>query len=97
MTRINLLSLGFFLCIAYSGTAQKLLRSTLSTTGFSKELSDADGAFLVQQSIGQDGVIGTTQVNGMELRQGFIQSNLQVTELIAAISDLGRQGLSKSG
>lgn len=88
MTRTNLLSLGFFLCVAYSSTAQKLLRSTLSTTGFSKQLSDDDGTFLVQQSIGQDGVIGTTQVNGMELRQGFIQSNLQVSKIIEAVSDL---------
>jgi len=88
MTRISLLSLGFFLCVVSPSKAQELVRSTLSISGFSKQLSEADGAFLIQQSIGQAGAIGTTQVSGVELRQGFIQSNLKVSKRIDAVSDL---------
>ncbi|TMM57886.1 T9SS type A sorting domain-containing protein [Maribacter algarum] len=88
MTKINLLSLGFFLCVIANCRAQELLRSTLSTSGFSKQLSEKDGAFLVQQSIGQSSVIGTSQVNGVEVRQGFIQSGLKVSKLIVTESDL---------
>lgn len=80
-----------FICLLLSiltCSAQEVLRSTLSTSGFSYQVSEEDGAFLVQQSIGQSSVIGTSQVNGVEVRQGFIQSGLKVSKLIVTESDL---------
>ena len=55
--------------------AQELqkLRSTVSASGSSKTVTSQGKQYIVQQSIGQPGVIGLYQTNGLILRQGFIQ------------------------
>lgn len=51
----------------------KKLRSTVSAGGSSKTVTSQGKQYIVQQSIGQPGVIGLYQTNGFLLRQGFIQ------------------------
>lgn len=87
MLRHVLFGLCLILGVAIS-SAQKLKRSTLSNAGLSIKLPESKGSYTIQQSIGQGSVIGTTQTKGIELRQGFIQSPLTVSETIVAVSDL---------
>lgn len=52
-----------------------LLRSTLSSSGKSKEIKVDNKTYFIQQSIGQESVIGTYANGDKLIRQGFIQGN----------------------
>jgi len=56
----------------------KKQRSALSLSGTSKEFYNQGQEYIVQQSIGQPGVIGLSKANGILLRQGFIQPPLNL-------------------
>ena len=56
-----------------STAALSLKTSVLSIGGSSNSLIHNDQTFYISQSIGQSGVIGTSQKNGFSLRQGYQQ------------------------
>ncbi|MHC1702922.1 MAG: T9SS type A sorting domain-containing protein [Tenuifilaceae bacterium] len=56
----------------------KKQRSSLCLSGTSKEFYNQGQEYIVQQSIGQPGVIGLSKANGLILRQGFIQPPLNL-------------------
>lgn len=53
------------------------LRSTLGVSGHSKNVTLDGHSYLVQQSIGQESVIGVFRPGGHVLIQGFIQPNIR--------------------
>lgn len=53
-----------------------LLRSTISASGASKEITSDGSSYLVQQSIGQSSLTGTIDNGNYILRQGFIQPDI---------------------
>ena len=57
------------------------IRSTLSITGKSDNVTFQGRKFVVQQSIGQPGVIGINSNSNLMLRQGFIQPPLNASNL----------------
>lgn len=70
----------FFIAICYS---QQIQRSTLGLQGNSQIISTNENSFIVQQSIGQESIIGTFKKSGIILRQGFIQPPTISSEIIA--------------
>lgn len=54
--------------------AQELKRQMLSAAGGSQLVTTMAGDYFIQQSIGQQTVIGSYTVENNQLRQGFIQS-----------------------
>lgn len=54
-------------------------RSTLSLCGSSQKISTQGHQFVIQQSIGQPGIIGLSKANGLILRQGFIQPPMNLS------------------
>ena len=54
-----------------------VLRSTLSMSGSSHQFGSGGQTYLVQESIGQSGITGTFQSDGVLIRQGFIQPDAQ--------------------
>lgn len=67
-----------FITLLFSGNeliAQTIakLRSTVSKGGSSSSFTSNGQEYMVQQSIGQPGVISSYKANGLVLRQGFIQ------------------------
>jgi len=72
-----------FILINFSVKAQNtsspfLMRATLSASGSSETVTFDNLNFIIQQSIDQSSVIGTSKNNGYTLRQGFIQPNVLV-------------------
>ena len=70
-----------FILINFSVKAQNtsspfLMRATLSASGSSETVTFDNLNFIIQQSIDQSSVIGTSKNNGYTLRQGFIQPNV---------------------
>jgi len=53
-----------------------LVRSTIGASGSSETITDGVTSYIVQQSIGQSSVIGTTSNEGYTFRQGFIQPDV---------------------
>lgn len=53
-----------------------LVRSTTGASGASKEITDGNQTYVIQQSIGQKSVIGTIDNGNYILRQGFIQPDI---------------------
>ncbi|WNH09172.1 T9SS type A sorting domain-containing protein [Thalassobellus suaedae] len=53
-----------------------LIRSTTGVAGGSEVVSNGESSYLIQQSFGQQSVIGTQGANNYTLRQGFIQPNI---------------------
>ena len=80
---MNQFSLGIYLAVflisntesvSAQGISTGLLsRSTVSAAGFSRTLDVGQRTYVVQQSFGQAGVIGTLRQGRLVLRQGFIQ------------------------
>ena len=66
----------FFRLNAQVTSSEKLVRSTLSASGSSEIVTFDNLNFIIQQSIDQSSVIGTSKNNGYTLRQGFIQPNV---------------------
>lgn len=64
----------FYAAVALSQTGSGLLKSTLTSTGSASVVFNENGGghFLVEQSIGQSGLIGLVQKNGFLLQQGFL-------------------------
>lgn len=73
------LKLSFACCLLLLGAIQvnsqelSISRSTLSIAGASRTIPGKSQTALLQQSIGQNGVIGIFRNESIELRQGFIQ------------------------
>ena len=70
-----------FILINFSVKAQNtsspfLMRATLGASGSSETVTFDNLNFIIQQSIDQSSVIGTSKNNGYTLRQGFIQPNV---------------------
>ena len=70
-----------FILINFSIKAQNtsspfLMRATLGASGSSETVTFDNLNFIIQQSIDQSSVIGTSKNNGYTLRQGFIQPNV---------------------
>lgn len=79
----------FFLALFQFSQAQNsagdyLVRSTTGVAGSSENISANNKTYVVQQSIGQAGVIGTFYDGDDTFRQGFIQPNV-----LAKIVDAG--------
>ena len=53
-----------------------LVRSTTGASGASKEITNGDQTYIIEQSIGQPSVIGTIYNGNYILRQGFIQPDI---------------------
>lgn len=49
-----------------------LLKSTITTAGSGSSLALYDGKVTVLQSIGQSGIVATTEFNATEIQQGFL-------------------------
>lgn len=54
------------------------LRSVTSSCGTSKSITTEGNQYIIQQSIGQNGITGTTKNNNYILRQGFIQPPITI-------------------
>lgn len=65
----------------------KKLRSTASIGGTSQIFVTGERQYLIQQSIGQSGVIGPNKNNGLLLRQGFIQP-IEGTNISSSLDEL---------
>ena len=59
--------------ISYEKDSYSIVRSTLGVSGSSKTIISYKGRYIISQSIGQAGVIGTYINNGFAIRQGFQQ------------------------
>ncbi|MDG2194070.1 MAG: T9SS type A sorting domain-containing protein [Polaribacter sp.] len=62
--------------VAQSTSSTLLVRSTTSVVGSSKKVMVNNKAYRVQQSIGQNSIIGLATNGKYTLRQGFIQPNI---------------------
>ena len=49
-----------------------LLKSTITTAGSGNSLEVYDGKYTVLESIGQSGIVATTEFNATEIQQGFL-------------------------
>lgn len=54
-------------------TAQSLKRQTLASAGGTRLVQNAGSSYFIQQTVAQQSVIGTYQVEQTQLRQGFVQ------------------------
>jgi len=70
-----------FLLLAVALNAQEVLRSNLGVTGSSQNFEEGGNRFTLQQSVGQQSVIGTYGVGGFTMRQGFIQPPVRVQRI----------------
>ncbi len=77
-----------FLLISWSSVSQEVQRSTLSAAGSSVEVESNGETLLVQQSVGQQSVIGTYIAPGVEARQGFIQPPISVKGISVEETDI---------
>ena len=66
----------FFRLNAQVTSSEKLVRSTTGVSGSSELISSNNQQYVVQQSIGQAGAIGTFNNVDYIVRQGFIQPNV---------------------
>tara|TARA_R100001132_G_C3259631_1_gene84126 strand:- start:248 stop:748 length:501 start_codon:yes stop_codon:yes gene_type:complete len=65
----------------YSLSAQEAVRSTISASGSSSSIRVNDRDYVIQQSVGQQSIIGTSQSSVAIMRQGFIQPPIEVFAL----------------
>lgn len=59
-------------------SAQEIIRSTFSSAGVSSNFDENNTTYVIQQSIGQQSITGTSLGNDFILRQGFIQPPIDV-------------------
>ena len=74
----------FLIGSALSMDAQELSikNSCLSMAGNSSSVHQGSNHFFIQESIGQNSVIGTNTVQGATLRQGFIQPQISTAKAV---------------
>lgn len=76
--------LNFIICMllgigSLSGLqAQEIMRSTVSASGGTSQITVGEQTFVVQQSVGQQSIIGTRESQSTIYRQGFIQPPIAV-------------------
>ncbi|RMB58047.1 T9SS C-terminal target domain-containing protein [Dokdonia sinensis] len=63
--------------------AQQIVRSSVGSSGGTGKIESGEHTFMVQQSIGQSSVIGTTVNGAVTLRQGFIQAPIKVMSIVS--------------
>ncbi|PKQ46919.1 T9SS type A sorting domain-containing protein [Confluentibacter flavum] len=75
---MKLLLLVSFCCVFQQPifSQSNLVRSTTGASGASEEITNGGNTYVIQQSIGQPSVIGTTVNGDYIFRQGFIQPNV---------------------
>lgn len=74
----TVLNLIFFLSflpvvLAQESSGNRIIRSSLGSSGSSQTIVTSGGNYNISQSIGQNSVIGTYQSNGYYIRQGYQQ------------------------
>ena len=80
MMKLNYL-LVLLLLLTHSLIGQEIVRSTISASGASSSISSGDNQYIIQQSIGQQSIIGTSQTSTAIVRQGFIQPPIEIISL----------------
>lgn len=84
--RLRNYPLYLFFCCLSTATAQNgtlLLKSALTSVGSaSVVLKDPNKAYIIQQSIGQQGIIGTATKGNISLQQGFLTHVLIENDLV---------------
>ena len=71
--KYNYLTVFMLLILAHAGFAQSKMRESLGTQGKSDIVKINSDIYFFQQSIGQASPTGRYQLEGNEIRQGFIQ------------------------
>ncbi|MDC8002663.1 T9SS type A sorting domain-containing protein [Aureisphaera galaxeae] len=78
----------FFLLGSLTATSQQVIRTTVSSAGGSETVAVGEQEYTVQQTIGQQSVIGTYATESITARQGFIQPPIRVRGIIEEDTDL---------
>jgi len=78
--KLLFVSILLLICIKFSEaqntSSDYLVRATTGVAGSSENITENNKSYIVQQSIGQAGAIGTFSTENYTLRQGFIQPNV---------------------
>ncbi|MEL6811531.1 MAG: T9SS type A sorting domain-containing protein [Bacteroidota bacterium] len=82
-----ILVVAFFSCMSLMH-GQEVLRSTLGVAGSSEVVVDGDEEYTIQQSVGQQSVIGSFSSETVTLRQGFIQPPVKIQRIYRDESNL---------
>ncbi len=73
---------------SFSAHAQQVVRATVSTAGASETITVGEQEYVLQQSIGQQSVIGSFATESRATRQGFIQPPIRISGIVEEDTDL---------
>ncbi len=74
--------------VCFSLEAQQVVRATVSVAGSSETVSAGDQEYVLQQTVGQQSVIGSFSSETLTARQGFIQPPIKIRSIVEEDTDL---------
>lgn len=78
----------FFLFSCFVVKGQELMRSSISASGASETVTVGESIYTIQQSVGQQSVIGSFTTENVTARQGFIQPPIKINGIVEEDTNL---------